>query len=185
MDVQSATVRRACSEVAAELCWTVPRGPTVGPCPNVVQKSRRAKEIVVHSDKLKKYLGLTPNAWTGVGKPAAEAPTQEDRDSEAPTTGLESDNGATSAEVLPISADAPEGIESPREDQRAAKTAAQEDCDSEAPTTGFEGDNGVTLVEVAPSPADAPEGTTKSSRENQRATVSQLSPMAEAFRSRR
>ena len=128
----------------------------------VVQKSRRAKEVV-HSDKLKDYLGLTPNAWIGIGKPAAEAPTQQDSDSKTPTIGLEGDNGATSAEVMPISAEGQEEIESPRADQRAANTPTQEECYSEAPTTGLEVDNGVTFANVAPNPTDAPE-TTESPR---------------------
>jgi transposase InsO family protein len=33
----------------------------------VVQKSRRTKELIIHGDKLKPYLGTTPMAWTAAG----------------------------------------------------------------------------------------------------------------------
>ena len=58
--------------MAEKLYWTVFDNQNFKPVTVVIQKSRRANPLVVHTDKLKIYLGDTPSTWWTGGDGGSE-----------------------------------------------------------------------------------------------------------------
>jgi len=75
-----------------------------------IQKSRRAKECIVHGDKLKPYLGKTPDTWLSVEECKNEPGDSVERQVEGNrTTSLDNGHSPPSADVNPDDVNPPGG----------------------------------------------------------------------------